>query len=211
MTRCVGILNGENQLGQALKACLSSGQQTHFFNLSEFSPESLAPRLTDSNWFVFNSDFLNEKEQIHPQYADQVIQKLGAVFKLMKGLTALLIKENKTAKFVFITVNTEVIHLIDFPVAPIYDEAIHSFSKSLAHELSPFGLDVYSVCTEPILEILNKDEIRSYRKKMKIFSTQKSPIKAEQVAEFVYQLLNASMGMLSGSTLCIGQGMRLSY
>lgn len=173
--------------------------------------ETIRSELQENNIFIFNSEFIDECKAMSKGYADKLSLKLKFIFKIVKSLCKLLIGKNKGGKFFFITVNPGVSNILDFPTAPIYDEAIHSFLRSLAKEFNPFNLIFNGLCVEPVLELMDKSELRTYRNKMKIYAMKKDPIKAQELAAFIKNISINNLSLSSGNIYCLGQGMPLPY
>ena len=116
-------------------------------------------------------------------------------------------REDKRGKFLFITTNPSISHLSEFPISPIYDEAVHSLIRSLAKEFKSVHLAFHGICIEPIFEMLDKNELRDYRKKMKVYAMQKSPIKLEVLMAFIKNLALTDLRLASGNIFYIAEGL----
>ena len=55
--------------------------------------------------------------------------------------------------------------------------------------------------------MLDKNELRDYRKKMKVYAMQKSPIKLEVLMAFIKNLALTDLRLASGNILYIAEGL----
>lgn len=163
-------------------------------------------RLKANNVFIFNSRLINEMDEVNINYADRIYADLNILFRSTKKLCSILVKEGKGGKFLFITINPSISHMSKFPISPIYDEAVHSLIRSLTKELKPFDLVFNGVCIEPIWELLNDDERKYYRKKMKLYAAKKNPIKLNELADFIKSITLADLSLTSGNIFYIAEG-----
>ena len=152
----------------------------------------------DENVFIFNTKFSNEIDLLDEKYASELCHEFQEIFKLTKAICSKLLEDGKKGKFVFLTVNSSLANVSNFPAAPIRDEAIHSFVKSLAKEMSSFGIIFNVLCIDPIFEMFDINELKLYRKNMKSFSSQKSPMKLEDVVELIKHIISSDSTLLSG-------------
>jgi len=169
--------------------------------------ESVKKKLTENNVFIFNSKFINELEEIDVNYSDRVCDELNNLFRVLKKLIGLLYREDKKGKFLFITTNPGISHSSDFPTSPIYDEAIHALIRSLAKEFKSAQIAFHGLCIEAIFEMVDKSELRDYRTKMKVYATQKSPIKSDVLIAFIKNLVLTDFRLTSGNILYVAEGL----
>jgi len=169
--------------------------------------ELIKVKLGDDNIFIFNSKFINELKEVDINYSDKICGELNHLFRTIKALINILRREDKRGKFLFITTNPSISHLSEFPISPIYDEAVHSLIRSLAKEFKSVHLAFHGICIEPIFEMLDKNELRDYRKKMKVYAMQKSPIKLEVLMAFIKNLALTDLRLASGNILYIAEGL----
>jgi len=169
--------------------------------------EIIKSKLNEDNIFIFNSRFINELEEVDINYSDRVCDELNNLFRVIKVLITNLHKEDKRGKFLFITTNPSISHSSEFPISPIYDEAIHSLIRSLAKEFRSNQLAFHGICIEPIFEMIDKNELRNYRKKMKVHGMQKSPIKLDALASFIRNLAMTDLRLTSGNIFYIAEGL----
>jgi len=189
---------------------LKDGQSfdSNFLSISNDNFEELIKsKLKDNNIFIFNSKFINELEEIDINYSDKICGELNHLFRTIKALINILRREDKRGKFLFITTNPSISHSSKFPISPIYDEAIHSLIRSLAKEFKAAQVAFHGICIEPIFEMLDKNELRDYRKKMKVYAMQKSPIKLEVLTAFIKNLALTDLRLASGNILYIAEGL----
>ncbi|MDR0675603.1 MAG: hypothetical protein LBF97_00990 [Elusimicrobiota bacterium] len=163
--------------------------------------------LKDDNIFIFNTDFSDEYKEFGENYIDKVVLKLNEIFEITKNLCVKLIENRQKASFYFFTVNPTIYKAIDFPVAPIFDEAIHSFIKSMAKEMTSFDIYFYGICLDPIFEMLNIEQIKSYRKIMSIYSLRKAPTKINDLLNTIQIFFKNRTKLFSGNIYNIGDGM----
>jgi len=200
----VFIKNNENIVGERLIDFFSKDKTNTLLFKKTFQLENIKSELQDENIFIFNSKFLNEIELLNEDYASEICENLNEIFRLTKYICQALIESGKKGKFVFITVNSSIQNILDINTSPITDEAIHSFVKSIAKEMSPFNIVFNAVCINPIAEMLAPEQIRSYRKKMNIFGPKKLPLKLEELIESInYITTNKSM-LFSGQIYFLG-------
>ena len=171
------------------------------------NPDDLKFYIQDENIFLFNTKFLNEIDFLNENYAASLCENLNEIFDFTNNICKFLIETGKKGKFVFITVNPTLGNIFDFPIAPINDEAIHSFVKSLVKEITPFNILVNAVCIDPIFEMLDKEQLRNYRKKMRIYSIQKSPTRIQEILDSIRYILANDSHLFSGKIYYLGEGM----
>jgi hypothetical protein len=170
--------------------------------------KSLDQFRTKTETALQNFDEKNTRSGYSTVPYNQTIQAhFTTLFYILQQLSRECIQKNIKAKFVFLTVNPSIRHVSMFPTAPIRDEGIHAFVKSLAKELKPFNLSFYGVCTEPIFEFLEKEEIRNYRKNMKVYALKKSPIKLQELFSFIKEIAFNDLTLASGNILYVGEGL----
>jgi len=169
--------------------------------------ELIKGKLRDDNIFIFNSRFINELTEVDINYSDKICGELNFLFRTIQALINILLREDKKGKFLFITTNPSISHLSNFPISPIYDEAVHSLVRSLAKEFKSVHLAFHGICIEPILKMINRNEIRDYRKKMKVYAMQKSPIKLDALTSFIKNLVLTDLRLTSGNIFYIAEGM----
>jgi hypothetical protein len=204
----VGLINHENMVGETLLKSFSGLSNTEVAVLTNANlGELIKEKLQDDNFFIFNSRFINELEEVDINYTEKVCSELNNIFRVIKGLIHNLHKADKRAKFLFITTNPGISHLVSFPVSPIYDEAIHSLVHSLAKEFRPSQFAFHGICIEPISEMLDKDELRNYRRKMKVHGMQKNPIRLDALTSFIKNLAFTDFRLASGNIFYIAEGM----
>ncbi len=161
----------------------------------------------DENIFIFNTKFINELENADENYISELNFELQRTFETVKILCKNLLDANRKGKFIFLTVNPTLNLAIDFPIAPIHDEAIHSFIKTLAKEMSALDFTFNAICLEPIFEMLTRDQIKSYRRKMQIYATRKNPVSFDELFNFIEYVSLSTTNILSGAIFYIGSGM----
>lgn len=169
--------------------------------------ELIKSKLKDDNIFIFNSKFINELEEVDINYSEKICGELSHLFRTIKALINILRREDKRGKFLFITTNPSISNSSKFPISPIYDEAIHSLIRSLTKEFKSAQIAFHGICIEPICEMLDRNELRDYRKKMKVYAMQKSPIKLEVLTAFIKNLALTDLRLASGNILYIAEGL----
>lgn len=212
MANFIGLFNRENILGEKIYKTLSElSETTVVTSISNTIDASFREKIKmsqgDNGVFIFNSNFTNELNEIGFEYSEKICAELGSLFKTLKELCLFSIQTGIKTKFIFITTNPSVSSMSKFPVSPIYDEAIHSLIRSLAKELKPFGLSFLGICTEPIFELISKEELRNYRKGMRIYAFKKSPIKLNEFASLIKNLVLNDFSLTSGNIFYIGEGL----
>ena len=199
-------LHSQNNLvEQAIAQEFSSFHDTNFLMLKDIC--SLDEHLTENNIFIFNSRFVNELQDINVNYADKICEELGRLFKIIKMMIGSLQRADKTGKFIFITTNPGISHATAFPISPIYDEAIHSLVRSLAKEFKSAQIAFHGICLEPVFEMIDQCELRDYRKKMKVYAMQKSPLRMAALISLIKSLVVADFRLTSGNILYIAEGL----
>lgn len=163
--------------------------------------------LSEENIFVFNTNFINEYENFNEKYIDELISDLNSKFEMVKFICRKLIENKQKATFYFFSINTTLHNAIDFPIAPIRDESIFSFIKSISKEMTSFDIFFNGVCIDPIFEMLTKDQIRNYRRNMSLYSLRKNPTKIQDLLKFIENLFLNRTKLSSGSIYNIGDGM----
>jgi short-subunit dehydrogenase involved in D-alanine esterification of teichoic acids len=201
--RAIFLYNSKNLLGESLIEFFLKDES----NVVETTFDDFKDKMQDENVFIFNTSFLNEIDLINENYANEIIENLDKIFELTNLICKCLIETGKKGKFVFITTNPSLGNIIDFPTAPINDEAIHSFVKSLTKEMTPFNIIVNAVCVEPILEMLDKDELKIYRRKMKFYGVKKAPMKISEFLDAMQYVLANESHLFSGKIYYLGEGM----
>ncbi len=207
------IYQGHNFLGDALVASMGDLGDVLLLPAAEFTVGSPSwfHRLQAHNTFVYNSEFMNEMDCDLIEYAHAVGMKLSGLFSEIQSLCKVLIAENKTANFFFLTTNPSVRNVLNYPIAPLYDESVHALVKSLAKEMNPFNLHFYGVNMEPLAELLSPADIRAYRRLMKGYAARKTPLRGQDVADYIKNLSLTERGLCSGSIFSIGVGMAMAY
>jgi hypothetical protein len=199
-------LHSQNNLvEQAIAQEFSNFHDTNFLMLKDIC--SLDEHLTENNIFIFNSRFVNELQDINVNYADKICEELGRLFKIIKMMIGSLQRADKTGKFIFITTNPGISHATAFPISPIYDEAIHSLVRSLAKEFKSAQIAFHGICLEPVFEMIDQCELRDYRKKMKVYAMQKSPLRMAALISLIKSLVVADFRLTSGNILYIAEGL----
>ncbi len=199
-------LHSQNNLvEQAIAQEFSKFEDTDFMMLEDNC--LLEKHLTENNIFIFNSRFVNELQDVNVNYADRICEELGQLFQRIKMIVGLLQRADKTGKFIFITTNPGISHATAFPISPIYDEAVHSLVRSLAKEFKSAQIAFHGICLEPIFEMIDKSELRDYRKKMKVYAMQKSPLKMAALICLIKNLAVADFRLTSGNILYISEGL----
>lgn len=199
-------LHSQNNLvEQAIAQEFSNFHDTNFLMLNDIC--SLDEHLTENNIFIFNSRFVNELQDINVNYADKICEELGRLFKIIKMMIGSLQRADKTGKFIFITTNPGISHATAFPISPIYDEAIHSLVRSLAKEFKSAQIAFHGICLEPVFEMIDQCELRDYRKKMKVYAMQKSPLRMAALISLIKSLVVADFRLTSGNILYIAEGL----
>ena len=214
IVNCVGLFNYENAVGEALLKGFSPLLDTEVAVLTN-SPnivnynfaELIKNKLKDDNTFIFNSKFVNELKEVDIHYADKICDELNHLFRTIKILINALLLADKRGKMLFITTNPSISHSSGFPISPIYDEAIHALIRSLAKEFKPAQIAFHGICVEPIFEMIDKSELRDYRKKMKVYGMQKSPIKLEALVSFIKNVASTDLRPSSGNIFYIAEGL----
>jgi NAD(P)-dependent dehydrogenase (short-subunit alcohol dehydrogenase family) len=200
----VFLKNTDNLLGKKLVDFFSQDEKNAVL-ISEGNDLKL--KLQDENVFVFNTQFLNESALLTEDYGAKLSDNLNKIFEMTNTICKALIESGKKGKIIFVTVNPSLGNTIDFPTAPINDEAIHSFVKTLAKELTPFGIIVNAICLDPVFEMLDKSILKIFRRKMRVYAIQKSPTKLVEILDaFKYVLANDSH-LFSGKIYYLGEGM----
>lgn len=212
MTNFVGLFNSNNLLGEKILEDLSKEGETDVTSSpSLIMDPSFRKRMSldpqGNNIFIFNSGFLNEPKIIDIEYSERISIELGNLFDTLKELINLSIQSGICSKFLFITTNPSISHMSSFPISPICDEAIHSLLRSLAKELKPFNLSFYGICTEPIFELVDRAEMKTYRKSMKIYALKKSPIKIQKLISLIRKVAFFDFTLISGNVLYVGAGL----
>ncbi len=177
-----------------------------FFEDGRFE-EMVKIRLTENNIFIFNSKFINELQEVSINYSDKICDELNNLFRTIKALISVLHREDKKGKFLFITTNPGISHSCEFPISPIYDEAVHSLIRSLAKEFKSVQISFHGICIEPIFEMVDKSELRNYRRKMKVYAMQKSPIKLAVLVSLIKNLALIDFRLTSGNILYVAEGL----
>jgi len=209
----IGVVNPKNVVGEALLKSFSDlpGAEAFAMTVNSFDIEDfedlIRTKLKEDNIFIFNSKFTDELKEVDINYADRVCAELGDLFRAIKKLTNLLLREGKKGKFIFITTNPSISHSSSFPISPIYDGAVHSLVRSLAKEFKSTQLIFHGVCIEPVCEMINESELRDYQRRMKVYAMRKRPIRLEALADFIKNVALTNLGLSSGSIFYIGEGL----
>ena len=227
----VGLINHENAVGEALLKGFSQLLDTEVAVLTNSTASADNPKdeqnfgsvslsaadenfadlikskLKDDNVFIFNSKFINELKEVDINYSDQICVELKHLFRTIKILINALLLADKRGKILFITTNPSISHSSDFPISPIYDEAVHSLIRSLAKEFKSAQIAFHGICVEPIFEMIAQSELRDYRKKMKVYAMQKSPIKLEALTAFIKNLVLTDLRLASGNIFYVAEGL----
>lgn len=199
-------LHSQNNLvEQAIAQEFSKFEDTDFMMLKDSC--LLEKHLTENNIFIFNSNFFNELQDVNINYADRICEELCQLFQRIKMVIGLLQRADKTGKFIFITTNSGISHATAFPISPIYDEAIHSLVRSLAKEFKSAQIAFHGICLEPVFEMIDQCELRDYRKKMKVYAMQKSPLRMAALISLIKNLVVADFRLTSGNILYIAEGL----
>lgn len=164
-------------------------------------------RLTDENVFIFNSCFAEEMKLLDTGYSQTICDQLNNLFRIIKIITSLLHREGRRGKFLFITTNPGISHCCNFPTSPIYDESVHSLVRTLAKEFRSQNISFHGICTEAVFEMVSKDELRDYRRKMKVYGVQKSPVKLSELTALVKNIALTDFRLASGNILYVGEGL----
>lgn len=211
MRNFVGLFNHENAVGEALFRGFSRLLETEAAVLTDVTAENfenlIKSKLKDDNVFIFNSQFMDELKGVDLDYSDKICLELNHLFRTLQTLIKALLVKDKRGKFLFITTNPSVSHCLDFPISPIHDEAIHSLIRSLAKEFKSAQIAFHGICVEPIFEMVDKIELQSYRKKMKVYGLQKSPIKLDALVSFVKNVALTDFRPSSGHIFYIAEGL----
>lgn len=207
----ISLLNHENVVGEALLKGFSQLLDTEVAILTNSTndnfEEFIKSKLKDDNIFIFNSKFINELKEVDINYSDKICAQLNSLFRTIKILISAVLLRDKRGKVLFITTNPGISHSSDFPISPIYDEAIHSLIRSLAKEFKSDQIAFHGICVEPIFEMIDKAELKSYRKKMKVYGTQKSPIKLDALVSFIRNVALTDLRLSSGNIFYIAEGL----
>jgi hypothetical protein len=212
MTNFIGLFNKKNMLGEELFKALSLMEETTMIATASnaIDPdfrEKIKISQNDNGVFVFNSSFINELDEISLEYSERICAELSTLFKTIKELSIIFMQAGAKAKFIFITTNPSISSMSRFPISPIYDEAAHSLIRSLAKELKPFNLSFFGICTEPIFEFISKEELRNYRKSMKIYALKKIPVKIKEFVSLIKNIALTDFSLASGNVFYIGEGL----
>ena len=163
--------------------------------------------LSENNIFIFNSNFIDEMKQVGLSYSQAICDQLNELFKSIKLIISILNREGKSGKFLFITTNPGISHSCNFPTSPIYDEALHALIRSLAKEFKSSQIAFHGICTESIFEMVDKSELRDYRRKMKVYAMQKSPVKLAVLVALIKNLALTDFRLTSGNILYVAEGL----
>ncbi|MCP3659182.1 MAG: hypothetical protein GY830_02225 [Bacteroidetes bacterium] len=158
----------------------------------------------EQNTFIFNT-YLNN-ETLKESEINTIIAKLDKLFQTTQIIISRQVHTNKSAKFFFITTNSRLHNITDFKYAPIYDEAVHSFVKSMSKEFNAFNLNFNAICLDPIAEMLTKPEKRTYGLNMRNIVTKKTPTKLDELMLLLKELITAKTSLLSGTVFTVGAG-----
>lgn len=211
--RSVFLYNTNNFVGESLVGFFSNNDQNTVLIADKFSAEKLQKNIQDENIFILNSQFFDEKNllDLEPNYSTILCNSLNKIFESTQNIVKLLTSSNKPGKLIFITVTPSLNNIFDadstFPTAPIHDEAIHSFVKSLSKEISPFNITTTAISLEPIFEMLDKETLKTYRKKMKVYAIKKSPMKINELMTAVEYIASNNSHLFSGKVHYLGEGM----
>lgn len=200
------LINSSSDIDNSVDEGISSSLVSLCITNDNFE-ELIRSRLSDENIFIFNSKFINEFKKVDINYADDICGELNHLFRTIKALINILLREDKSGKFLFITTNPSISHSSDFPTSPIYDEAIHSLIRSLAKEFKSVHASFHGVCIEPVFEMIDKSELREYRREMRIYAMQKSPIKLDALVSFIKNLALTDLRLASGNIFYIAEGL----
>lgn len=205
----VCLFNHENVVGEALLKGFSGNLDTEVsLNIANDNfEEFIKSKLKDDNILIFNSKFINELKEVDIYYSDRICAQLNSLFRILKIFLKILLTQGKRGKILFITTNPSISHSSGFPVSPIYDEAVHSLVRSLAKEFKPAQVAFHGICVEPIFEMLDKNELKGYRKKMKVYGMQKSPMKLDALVSFVKNVALTDLRLSSGNIFYIAEGL----
>ena len=176
--------------------------------IKDLTPDKLSEvqtELAEENAFIFLPS-LKDESNIDESYGPIIQRRLFTVYKVTKTLSRMLLDQEVSARFLYLTTAPGLYGLIDYPFCPIYDLAIHSLVKSLGKELTAMGLRFSCLCTEPLMSILDKKEIRAYRNKMRVIAAKKTPIKNSEIMALIHHFAFKQNHMLSGNIISAGAG-----
>lgn len=164
-------------------------------------------RLTTENVFIFNSRFTEEMKCLDIIYSQAICDQFHNLFRIIKIIIGLLHRESQRGKFIFVTTNPGITHGCNFPTSPVYDEGVHSLVRTLAKEFKSQNISFHGICAEAVFEMVAKDELRDYRKKMKVYGAQKSPVKLSELTALVKNIALTDFRLASGNILYVGEGL----
>ena len=191
------LINHNNFLGQKIE---------EKFQAKNIAGKSFKEEyLEEENTFIFNS-ILND-EIVNEINIENILFQLDKTFTQVQQIIKILLKNQKKAKFIFITTNSKLNNIVNFHYAPIYEESIYAFVKSLTKEFNPFKLSFNALALEPIAEMIEKDDKKNYRRKMKNIALRKTPTKIEDFLVLLDEIIHSKSKLLSGTVLSVGEGL----
>jgi 3-oxoacyl-[acyl-carrier protein] reductase len=142
-----------------------------------------------------------------PQDWEQVLSvNLGGTFNCAKEVVPLMIKQGGGK---IINISSVVGKMGDIASAPSYGTskgAINTFTKSLARELAPYGINVNAVAPHAIETDMSREWSEEKRRQIVEAIPMKRLGKPEEVAEAVAFLASDGAGFITGQILDINGG-----